>query len=155
MKNAFIIYILSASLALPAQAASLVAEEHASAQCALASRTPAWRLIEDASSWRALSAEGPVPAFAAEPDWPHQAVLVFTNGARPSAGYSLALKTALLHTRTLILEIAEQAPPAGAMTAQVMTQPCLFLTLRKQAWIQLQLRTADTHARIGTIHRQP
>ena len=157
MKTALLLYALLACLGLPAQAASLVAEEHFSAQCALSSRTPALRLIGDAAAWQALSAEGPVPAFSGELDWQQQAVLVFTSGTKPSAGYTLDLTAERLqaHGRTLVLEIAEQAPPAGAMTAQVITQPCLFLALRKQAWTQVEIRSATTHARLGQVRQRP
>ncbi|MBS1210922.1 MAG: hypothetical protein H6R19_3320 [Proteobacteria bacterium] len=155
MKTASLLYALLTCLTLPAQAASLVDAAHASAQCVLTSREPALRLIGDATAWQALSAEGPLPEFVTEPDWQKQTILVLTRGVRPSAGYALSLKAEHLQGKTLVLDIAEDTPPAGAMTAQVITQPCLFLTLRKQGWTQIQIRAADTHARLGQVRRQP
>ena len=54
-------------------------------------------------------------------------LIAIATGQKPTAGYALSYENATLEKRTLVIEIHETAPAEGAMTAQVVTQPCLVL----------------------------
>jgi hypothetical protein len=56
-------------------------------------------------------------------------LIAIATGQKPTAGYALSNENATLEERTLVVRIHETAPAAGAMTAQVVTQPCLVLEL--------------------------
>ena len=56
-------------------------------------------------------------------------LIAIAAGQKPTAGYALSYENATLEQRTLLIEVHETAPAEGAMTAQVVTQPCLVLEL--------------------------
>ncbi|GAB2896197.1 hypothetical protein GCM10027046_27020 [Uliginosibacterium flavum] len=132
-------------MALPALAGPVI-ETRFSEQCALNSNEPALRVFDDAASWHAFRAETPLPAFSRRLDWRRQRVLVFTVGIRPTPGYSLTLKASRLRRsdQTLLLDVAEQGPPADAFLPQMLTQPCLAIVLRKAAWRHVQVSDVDS-----------
>lgn len=140
MRLARLLAALLASMALSALAGPVI-EARFSEQCALASNPPALRLFDNSASWQAFGAQMPLPALAKAPDWRRQRVLVFTVGVRPTPGYSLTLKASRLRRAdlTLLLEVAEQAPSAGLLLPQMLTQPCLILVLRKAGWRHVEV----------------
>jgi len=60
---------------------------------------------------------------------PSPFLIVVAIGEKPTAGYGLAYDGAKLDGRTLIVTVRETAPPPDAMTAQVITHPCLVLEI--------------------------
>lgn len=153
MRPTRLLAALFACMALPALAGPVI-ETRFSEQCALASNEPALRVFDDALSWQAFRAQAPLPAFARRIDWRHQRVLVFTLGMRPTPGYSLMLKANRLRRsdQTLLLDVAEQGPPADALLPQMLTQPCLAIVLRKAAWRHVQVFDVD-RGRVLFSHR--
>ncbi len=69
------------------------------------------------------------PAFTGLPE--NQRILRIAMGVRNTAGYGLSLLAAERQGNRLIIRINRQHPPKNAMTAQVMTSPCLFLSVPK------------------------
>lgn len=64
-------------------------------------------------------------------DFSEEAVLLISMGQRPTAGYRLRLSTDYLHVRDgeLTVPVTWTVPAAGELVAQVITHPCLILTL--------------------------
>jgi hypothetical protein len=54
-------------------------------------------------------------------------LIAVATGEKPTAGYGLVYDSARLDGRMLIVTVRETAPPSDAMTAQVITHPCLVL----------------------------
>lgn len=79
---------------------------------------------------------GPAEAAAEPPalDLEREAVLVVRMGQRPTAGYAieLARPVALVKGKVAAVQIALRSPAPGAMTAQVVTSPCLVVKLPKE-----------------------
>jgi len=69
--------------------------------------------------------------FAAEVDFQQQLVLLVEMGQRPTTGYRLLLSdTGVVVTEAkAVLRLDWQQPPPGAMLAQMLTSPCLLLSL--------------------------
>lgn len=56
-------------------------------------------------------------------------LIAISKGPQPTAGYALTLKDGRLEEDTLIIEVAWQEPAADAMTAQMVSHPCLVVGL--------------------------
>lgn len=138
MKKRLALLLLS-GLCATAQAASPVHESLGVEQCPLASGTPAQRSFYTQSGWQSFALPAALPAFAQAPDWRYERVLVLTLGSRPTPGYRLSLHAARIHLGQLDLQIEEQKPPADALLAQMITQPCLLLRVQKTGWQQVRL----------------
>ena len=63
-------------------------------------------------------------------------VFVISMGLRPTAGYSLSLAhaRARLEHGVVTIPLAWREPAPGAITAQVITQPCLIVALEKRQY---------------------
>jgi hypothetical protein len=63
-------------------------------------------------------------------------VFVISMGLRPTAGYSLSLaqKRARLEHGVVTIPLTWHEPAPGAITAQVITQPCLVIALEKRQY---------------------
>ncbi len=105
------------------------------AQCSGGIREPAMTWIEDATALTQLLArlDPPFPGSSAPSipvvDFAHERVLLIDMGEHPTAGYGLALG-APAPTREdgrLTITVQWTEPPPGAITAQVLTHPCLLL----------------------------
>ncbi|MFE8072201.1 protease complex subunit PrcB family protein [Marinobacteraceae bacterium S3BR75-40.1] len=62
-------------------------------------------------------------------DW-----LVVSLGQRPTAGYNLTLESAAAEDDILAISVRVNEPGENAMVAQVMTQPCLILSVLGEGW---------------------
>jgi hypothetical protein len=66
------------------------------------------------------------------------------QGTRPTPGYGLAVaKPGVLDAGTLTLSIAEKQPPADAVLAQMITQPCLVVGVPETGVSRVKAVTAD------------
>jgi hypothetical protein len=63
-------------------------------------------------------------------------VFVISMGLRPTAGHSLSLaqKRARLEHGVVTIPVVWHEPVPGAITAQVITQPCLIVALEKRRY---------------------
>ena len=75
-------------------------------------------------------------------------LLLISMGQQSSAGYSLALlsTTAPLVDGVVSLQVAWNSPPADMMVAQVVTEPCLVLGLKRQTYEGVQV--LDAHGKV-------
>ena len=60
-------------------------------------------------------------------------VLMLAMGSKPSAGYRISLDSeiALIENDVLLLPVSFMSPPKGAMTASVITSPCMVVSVEK------------------------
>jgi len=75
-------------------------------------------------------------------------LLLVSMGQQSSAGYSLTLlsTTAQLIDGVVSLQVAWNSPQADMMVAQVVTEPCLVLALKRQAYEGIQV--VDSHGKL-------
>ncbi len=75
-------------------------------------------------------------------------LLLISMGQQSSAGYSLTLlsTTAPLVDGVVSLQVAWNSPPADMMVAQVVTEPCLVLALKRQTYEGVQV--LDVHGKL-------
>lgn len=67
-------------------------------------------------------------------DWAREAVLLVGMGQRPTAGYGVELLSSAAPVKEGVagVRVAFRSPAADALTAQVITSPCLFLALPRE-----------------------
>jgi hypothetical protein len=75
-----------------------------------------------------LGAPSPQPALA---DFDAEVVVVIATGEKPTAGWALALAAPKAQVKDGVagVSVAVAGPAAGAITAQVLTRPCLVVAL--------------------------
>lgn len=78
-------------------------------------------------------------------DFSREAVLLIGMGRQPTAGYGLTLgaHAARLEGATLVVTVNRIEPDPGAITAQVVTQPCLLLRVTRDGYAAV--RVIDQH----------
>src|SRR5690606_19023181 len=84
-----------------------------------------------------------------EVDFTRIGVVAVFMGQRPTGGYGLALEPGLLgfEKDLAVLALRYQSPLQGAMTTQVITSPCLFMSLDKQDASRLRIVDQDGRER--------
>lgn len=121
------------------------------AMCGDTSRDPAVTWIGSASDLRAVYdriQRHQVGGDSHEPppvDFSRRAVLWVQMGMQPSAGYGLSLQApgARISAATLILHVKWLEPVPGRLYAQVITHPCLLVTVPRGSYHQVEVR--DQH----------
>jgi hypothetical protein len=90
------------------------------------------RIARNAQEYEALFAEvnagqlpGPTPPAV---DFATDLVLFLSIGQKPSAGYGLQVDCVSCSAETLKVKVATTTPPAGAMTAQMITHPFVLVS---------------------------
>ncbi|WP_435104042.1 protease complex subunit PrcB family protein [Arhodomonas sp. AD133] len=83
-------------------------------------------------------------------DWRSQAAVGVWLGERPTAGYGLSLADSRQQGDRLELVVRRQTPPADAMVAQVITYPCLIVTVPRTGYSTLQV-VDDDGANLGRL----
>jgi hypothetical protein len=75
----------------------------------------------------------PLPSWSADLDFSNHRILAIFMGQRPTAGYSLEYIPEKSYSTgsTARITIKYITPPPGAITAQVMTSPCLLLRVQQ------------------------
>lgn len=77
-----------------------------------------------------LSANGDADATGTDSGLEGQPLLVvISKGPQATAGYALALETAVLEGETAILSVRWETPAPDTLQAQVITHPCLVVAL--------------------------
>ena len=68
-----------------------------------------------------------------------ESIVIVTLGQKPTAGYGVGLADASADGKTLTLSVRVSEPPADAMTAQVITSPCVVLAVPADDWQQIRV----------------
>jgi hypothetical protein len=128
------------SLASAASATPGAAVLRASALCGIESREASVRWIATEEEYQAALAAldqgrlpGAAPAIAAV-DFATHGVLLVQMGRRPTAGYALDLATEQVVTEggVGVVRVNWVEPLEDAVVAQVLTSPCLLVSVRKE-----------------------
>jgi hypothetical protein len=84
-------------------------------------------------------------AEAAAPDFERDAVLLLSMGQRRTGGYALELArpVALVKGDVAGVQVLLREPPAGAVTAQVLTSPCLVVKLPREGLREVKIAGED------------
>jgi hypothetical protein len=128
-----------------------------SAQCGSASRDGDVRWIGTEEEYQAALAaldRGRLPGTAPAPapvDFGTHGVLIVRMGGRPTAGYALELASeqVVSDDGTGAVRVNWTEPPEDAMVAQVLTSPCLLVSVRKDEFRSVKVvdqagRTRET-----------
>lgn len=95
------------------------------------------------ASPEALGAAFPAGLGEAAPsaDFERAAVLLVAVGQRPTAGYGveLAAERAPVKDGVALVRVTVREPAAGAMVAQVVTSPCLVVTLPRAGLAEVKV----------------
>ena len=102
---------------------------------------PGIQLIRDAASWAEwqrqrqqmfFSASNEPEDEAADLDFGQVSVIVISMGQKPTPGYSVEVpeSSGMLQGASLTISTVWQQPPAGAILPQVLTSPCVAITVR-------------------------
>jgi len=121
-------------------------------QCGGASAgTSARRLVSSAELAEALSRGLGAAPILPPVNWGTEAVVLVSAGQRSSAGYGVELvsQKAPVREGAAAVRVALSSPPAGAMTAQVMTSPCLVVAMPRQGL--LAVAVLDGERPIATV----
>jgi hypothetical protein len=86
------------------------------------------------------------------PDFEREAVLLVSMGQQRSAGYAveLARPVALVKDEVAGLQVNLRRPAPGAMTAQVLTSPCLVVKLPREGLAEVRVVDVDGKA-LGAV----
>jgi hypothetical protein len=88
-------------------------------------------------------------------DFKRERVLLITMGQRPTGGYllDLAKPSADIISDTAILHLVWFKPPSGAILPQVITSPCILLSLPKGDYSRIQVldQTGRMRLQIDTL----
>lgn len=114
------------------------------AQCGGDAAGPAVRRLGSAAELAAAFAAevgGAVPAA----DFEGSAVLLVASGQRPTAGHAVELLAAKAPVKdgVALVQVALRAPPAGALTAQVVTSPCLVVALPRAGLAEVKVAEGE------------
>ena len=121
-------------------------------QCGRQQASPALTRIVDQKALQALATRLDMPwPFAAGVDFQRQLLLLLEMGQRPTTGYRLLLSdTAVaVNQATAVLRLNWQQPPADAMLAQMLTSPCLLLTLPRADYRVIEVVDDDGKRRLA------
>lgn len=142
---------------LTAAANEIVTTLLADSQCPGDGREPAARWLDDRAALErflaALAQKRGQPAAAPAPavDFAARRLLLVDMGERPTAGYRVAVAVPELRLAgeeaALTLDWIE--PPKGAMLAQVMTRPCVLVSLPRLGFARLRLVDRDGRERLS------
>jgi len=80
-------------------------------------------LVRTDAEWAQLYRQHSVDKQAPKIDFSKEMIVAVFMGSRPTAGFSTAIVTAMAANGALLVRYSEARPPAGAITAQVLTFP--------------------------------
>ena len=96
--------------------------------------------LEEVAEIRGMTLLGGPDAATAEPtDLP--VLIAISRGEQPTTGYAMNLKESRLRVQTLEIIVDWESPPPDAMTAQMVTHPCLVLGLPRPTPAAVTVRT--------------
>jgi uncharacterized membrane protein len=107
-------------------------------------------VARSAAEWRALWAAHHGPDATEPPvDFSTRVVAGAFAGERPTSGFALTITSARRQGNALVLTVEEQQPPAGAITAQMITSPFHLVSLpRFDGDIQFDARATNPESRV-------
>ncbi|MBI3898786.1 MAG: protease complex subunit PrcB family protein [Gammaproteobacteria bacterium] len=131
-----------------------VRQLYASGDCGRADPEPAAKWITQSEQWEAIHQRLtrqilPQPSPPAV-DFEKSGVLLVEAGQRPTAGYRLALTQSTVERTdsTARITLDWKTPPADAMTAQVLTSPCVMIELPKARYSSIQVLDLQGNVRL-------
>ena len=90
-----------------------------------------------------------IPAPVPEIDFDDRQVLLLGMGQQPTPGYGMADPDVRLHDDTLLITIDWQQPLPGLLQAQVITSPCLLISLPAVPFERIEVRDRDGQLRMS------
>jgi hypothetical protein len=97
---------------------------------------PTQAVVRDMATWEALWSQHTsniVPPLAAPAiDFAREMVLAVVLGTRPTGGYSIRIigvRPPLVEGGAMVVRVAENSPPPGAIVTQALTSPFHFVTI--------------------------
>ncbi len=117
-------------------------------QCGGAQAGLSW--LGDAESYHAVLSRTRAPSSGTLPevDFADTGVVYVEMGERPTAGYGLDFLGARIEGEALVLELDWREPPEDAFTAQVITQPCLLLSMPKGDYREIRAEDSQGQERL-------
>jgi hypothetical protein len=119
---------------------------YSSAQCKMTGSGPDVQLIQDSSQWfafftRHLRGGQLPPPKVPDIDFSDAAVLIVYAGLKPSAGYRIFAdeKKIRIEDGVLRIVIDIQTPQPGQMQAQMLTAPCLVLSVPSGGYREIEI----------------
>jgi hypothetical protein len=114
-------------------------------------------ILRDADAFKAAvedlrRARGSVGINMPAVDFSRQAALLVQMGQKPTAGYGLWPEQPVARLRGDVLEVALdwQSPPPGAMLAQVVTSPCMLISIPRASYKTIHVLDATGQVRAST-----
>jgi hypothetical protein len=95
--------------------------------------SPRQVVVRTAEEWTALWTEHGVDRARPPVDFSREMVVGVFLGSKPTAAYSVAIVSTLAKDDALLVRYKVTAPPAGAITAQVITFPYHLAVVPKSA----------------------
>lgn len=129
---------------------------------AKAAETPQALWIPDAAALKALEnrtakrrINSGLPEPLADFDFSAHGLLFVYMGRKPTSGYSLALvpEKTFIRGQAALVTLKWQSPAPDAITAQVITHPCLFIRLPKENFTKI--RVLDRQGRVKAVTGEP
>ena len=123
--------------------------------CGAWAAQPALHWLDDSAAYQALGrALNPSPVQDRSHSLPvvdfrHSRVVLLGMGSRPSSGYALELLDSVIDPgqEVLRLVVRYQEPPPDALTAQVLTSPCLLLAVERGKYRRIEVVDESGHIR--------
>jgi uncharacterized membrane protein len=107
-------------------------------------------LVRTADEWRAIWAAHSGPEVPEPPvDFEARMVAGVFAGERPTSGFGVRITGTHRDGSSLVVDVEEQRPPEGAMTAQVITSPFHLVTLPRYDG---QILFGDGGGKAGASH---
>lgn len=125
----------------------LVHAIYADTHCDTQESDLAVRWVDDPSTLRQVLAPGQRHVLGAgkpalpEVDFQRNMVLLVSMGQQPSAGYGFDVSrlSATVENHTAVVRLTPVAPPPGALTAQVMTHPCILIRVPRGDYSRIRV----------------
>ncbi len=92
----------------------------------------------------------PATAGAADRAADEPLLIAVSRGRQPTSGYRLSLEDAVRQGNTGLLRLNWEVPPSGSVLPQVMTHPCLVVSVDPQGLARVEARD-QTGAVIGAL----
>jgi hypothetical protein len=115
--------------------------------CQAGSKKPSMLLLTDDDAYKSVYSQtrASTPGYTDSPpavDFSRFSVIVVYMGSRQTAGYQvgLASRSAIVgENDNLDLLVSWTEPPDGALLAQVMTSPCMLVTIQKGSYSAIRV----------------
>ena len=125
-------------------------------QCGINRLNPHAIWIEDPGDFKKTYAQltrytiGTQQDLSSQVDFSREGILIAAMGLKTTGGYGLDLKQefAVISDNTAVLSVFWIEPPKEAVLPQIITSPCLAISLPKGPYSQIQLLDQDARLRL-------